>query len=164
MTYLSQKSFLNPPLHQPGEVSVVFHIQMSSDYRGAAWWAEDFQYVIQDKLGMYSSISLQVYIIPDVLGGIDDLFDARNPQSDVHGCYASKVEGFQCHLSAGLSNALGTKGPYSWAWLHLSSRYMIQTHDRRQSWHNFHYTQFSLNWLGKETWQLLYKNNINIIN
>lgn len=36
-TYLSQKSFLNPPLHQPGEVSVVFHIQMSSDYRGAAW-------------------------------------------------------------------------------------------------------------------------------
>lgn len=56
---------------------------------------------------------MHVSIIPDVLGGIDDLFDAWNPQSDVHGCNTSKVEGFQCHLSAGLSDALGTKGPYS---------------------------------------------------
>lgn len=55
---------------------------------------------------------MRASIIPDVLGGIDDLFDAWNPQSDVHGCNTSKVEGFQCHLSAGLSNALGTKGPY----------------------------------------------------
>lgn len=35
-THLSQEGFLNPPLHQPGEVSVVFHVQMSSDDRGAA--------------------------------------------------------------------------------------------------------------------------------
>lgn len=37
LKYLSKKRFLNPPLHQPGKVSVVFHIQMSGDYRGAEW-------------------------------------------------------------------------------------------------------------------------------
>lgn len=46
--YLSQKSLLDPPLHKPAEVSVIFHIQMSSDYRGAERWAENFQYIIQD--------------------------------------------------------------------------------------------------------------------
>jgi len=52
-----------------------------------------------------------MYNVPDVLGGIDDLFDARHPQSDVHGRHTSKVEGFQGHLSPGLSDALGTQGP-----------------------------------------------------
>lgn len=65
--------------------------------------------------------SLLLYIIPDVLGGINDLFDARHPQSDVHGCYTSKMESFQGHLSTGLPDALCTQGPHCWAWLHLSS-------------------------------------------
>ena len=60
-------------------------------------------------------------IIPDVLRGIDDLFDARYTQSDVHGRHAGKVESFQGHLSTRLSDALGTKGPHCGAGLHLSS-------------------------------------------
>lgn len=65
-------------------------------------------------------------LIPDVLRSVDYLFDAWNPQSDVHGGYASKVEGFQGHLSAWLTNALSTKSPDSGARLHLSSGWKIQ--------------------------------------
>lgn len=59
--------------------------------------------------------------VPDVLGGVNNFFDAWDAQGDVHGGHAGKVEGFQRHLSAGLSDALGTKSPNSRAWLHLSS-------------------------------------------
>lgn len=67
-------------------------------------------------------------LIPDILRSVDYLFDARNPQGDVHGGYASKVEGFQGHLSAWLANALSTKSPDSGAWLHLSSGWKRQNH------------------------------------
>ncbi len=50
MKYLSQKSFLDPPFHQPGKVSVILHIQMSSDYRGAAWWEKTFNRLLRKKL------------------------------------------------------------------------------------------------------------------
>lgn len=59
--------------------------------------------------------------VPDVLGGVDDLFDARHAQGDVHGGHAGKVEGFQRHLSARLADALGAKSPDRRARLHLSS-------------------------------------------
>lgn len=67
----------------------------------------------EENLSLLHPSRMHISIIPDVLGGIDDLFDTWNPQSDVHGCNTSKVEGFQRHLSAGLPDALSTKGPYS---------------------------------------------------
>lgn len=66
--------------------------------------------------------------IPDVFRSVDYLFNARNPQSDVHRGYPSKVEGFQGHLSTWLTNALSTQSPDSRAWLHLSSGWKIQNH------------------------------------
>lgn len=37
--YLAQERFLDPPLHQPGKVGVVLHVQMRGDDRGAEWGA-----------------------------------------------------------------------------------------------------------------------------
>lgn len=47
----------------------------------------------------------------NVLRSIYDLFDARNPQSDVHAGDTGKVEGLERHLGAGLSYALSPDGP-----------------------------------------------------
>lgn len=48
LEYLSEKSLLNPSLHQPAEVSVVFHIQMSRDNGGAERRAKGIQWIIQN--------------------------------------------------------------------------------------------------------------------
>lgn len=60
--------------------------------------------------------------LPDGLGSVDDLFDPRHTQGDVHGGYSCKVECLQSHLGAGLTNALCTECSYRRAWLHLCSR------------------------------------------
>ena len=60
--------------------------------------------------------------LPDSLGSVDDLFDPRHTQCDVHGGYPSKVEGLQGHLGAWLTNALGTECTHCRAWLHLCPR------------------------------------------
>ena len=46
-----------------------------------------------------------------LLGGIDNLPDARHSQGDIHGSHTGKVEGLQSHLSPRLSYALSPKGP-----------------------------------------------------
>lgn len=48
---------------------------------------------------------------PDVFGGVDDLFNSRDPQCDVHGGDTSEVKGFEGHLSSRLTDALSTQRP-----------------------------------------------------
>lgn len=56
---------------------------------------------------------------PDVFGCIDDLFDSRDSQSDVHGGDSSEVKRLEGHLSPRLPDALSTQSPDGRARLHL---------------------------------------------
>ncbi len=56
---------------------------------------------------------------PDVFGCIDDLFDSRDSQSDVHGSDSSEVKRLEGHLSPRLPDALSTQSPDGRARLHL---------------------------------------------
>lgn len=59
---------------------------------------------------------------PDGLGSVDDLFDPGHTQGDVHGGHACEVESLQGHLSAWLTNALGTECAHCRTRLHLCPR------------------------------------------
>lgn len=56
---------------------------------------------------------------PYVFGCIDDLFDSRDSQSDVHGSDSSEVKRLEGHLSPRLPDALSTQSPDGRARLHL---------------------------------------------
>ena len=56
----------------------------------------------------------------DLLWGVDDLLDSWNSESDVHGSDSGEVESLQSHLSAGLADALSTKGSNGGSWFHCS--------------------------------------------
>lgn len=51
---------------------------------------------------------------------IDNLFDAGNTQSDVHGGDSGKMERFQGHLGPGLTDRLGTDSADSRAFIHTT--------------------------------------------
>ena len=46
----------------------------------------------------------------DVPSCVDDLFDARNTQCDIHGSHSGEMERFQCHLRARFPDALSAEG------------------------------------------------------
>ena len=64
----------------------------------------------------------------DLLRGVDDFFDARHSEGDVHGGDAGEVKGLQGHLSSGLTDALCAKSPDGGARFHCGWKSKHECH------------------------------------